>query len=184
MNEKHFLLCRRYATAFLNLYHDQISLDDCFAIQESIPKLKAHQGWSAFFELPNVSSETRNEMITLLLKNLSLSSVLSPLVKLLDNHKRIWLLPEVLAVLRSIFFERNQLLFFQIKSCPQLSSEQLEKVVSFLMKQTKKKILYKTVEDGALLAGIRAESDILLWEYSIAKKLREAQQAIESKDTL
>jgi len=176
MNEEYALLCRRYATAFLNIYGCRLSIGDCKALKDAETVLRAHRSWLVFFDLPDLTDEKREQMIATLIEQLHLPKVLKKLLILVDDHRRIWLLPEMINSLTKLFLERNNLLSFTIMSYPSLSDEQLTTIKDFLMNKTGKQVLYVSKEDGRLIAGIRALSGELLWEYSIKKKLREAQQ--------
>jgi len=181
MNEEYALLCRRYATAFLNVNGKQISLNDCEEFKNAAQLVRVHRSWLVFFDLPDLSDEKREQMITILIEKLHLPSIVQSLLVLLDHHRRIGLLPEVLDSLVKLFFERHDLIYFTIRSYPTLSAEQLNIIKNFLMAQTGKNILYVSQECPALIAGVRALSGTLLWEYSIEKKLREAQQVMDEQ---
>jgi len=178
MNEEYALLCRKYATAFLNVNGDQLSIDDCKNLKKAEIVLQAHRSWLVFFDLPDLGDKKREQMIVILLKQLHMPGILKSLLMLLDIHRRIWLLPEIISILVSLFFERNNLLSFTFMSYPALSGDQLTAVKNFLMNKTGKQILYVPEKNEKLIAGIRALSGTLLWEYSISKKLREAQQVM------
>lgn len=174
MNEEYALLCRRYATAFLNIYNDELTLKDCEKIKKAENFLRHHRVILTFFDLPDLKLDRHACMIDLLIERLNLPKVVKPLLLLLDKKRHIWLLPEGLAILETLFFERRNMLAFNIESYPVLSEKQLEDIKGFLRKKTGKEIVSYVKENEKLIAGVRAQSRILLWEYSIAKKLREA----------
>jgi F0F1-type ATP synthase delta subunit len=181
MNQEYSLLCRRYATAFLNVYGDKISLEDCKVLRSAGDFLGSHRSILAFFELPDLRPDRHQQMIDLLVSHFSLPEAIKPLLFLLEKQRQLWLLVEVLFVLVELYLQRNNLMIFSVESFPVLSSEKLEDFKKFLHRQTKKDILCRLKENKDLIAGIRAQSSSLLWEYSIEKKLREARHVIHEQ---
>jgi F0F1-type ATP synthase delta subunit len=178
MNQEYSLLCRRYATAFLNVYGDKISLDDCQKLKAASDFLGSHRSILTFFELPDLKPDRHQRMVDLLVRHFLLPETIKALIFLLDKERHMWLLVETFSILVELYLKRNNLMIFSIESCPVLSSEKLEEFKNFLGRQAKKDILCRLKENRDLIAGIRAQSGTLLWEYSIEKKLREARHVI------
>ncbi len=176
INETNVLLARRYAQAFFNIYHRDMREEHLPFIQKTATFLRSHSAWLTFFDFPNVKFDQQKQMIKSLLEHFVLPAVLEPLGELLCVHKRMMLLPDVLEQLAGLFLTYNGLVEFTIASMPQLADEQLCILIDFLQKKSEKRVRYTCIVDHRLIAGIRAQSSSLLWEYSIAKKLRESQQ--------
>src|SRR3989339_1016165 len=141
MNEEYALLCRRYTTAFLNIYGDALTLKDFEKVKRAEIFLRRHRSMLTFFDLPDLKLDRHVRMIDLLIGHLSVPECLKPLLLLLDKKRHMWLLPEVFAILATLFFERHNTLLFEIKSYPLLSEQQLEIIKKFLFEKTKKEII-------------------------------------------
>ena len=181
MNQEYSVLCRRYATAFLNVYGDEITLDDCKKLKGAADFLGSHRSILAFFELPDLKPDRHQKMIDLLISHFSLPEAIKPLLFLLDEQRHMWLVVETFSILVELYLKRHNLMIFSIESYPRISEEKLEEFKKFLHRQTKKDILCRLEENKDLIAGIRAQSSSLLWEYSIEKKLREARHVIHEQ---
>jgi len=176
INELNTLLARRYAQAFFNVYRQDMRDEHLPFIKKAVIFLRGHSTWSTFFDFSTARVDQQKQMIESLLKYFELPEVLEPLVALLCMHKRMILLPDVLEQFVRLFLTYNGVIEFTIASMPQLVDEQLRILVDFLQRKSDKKVRYTCMVDHQLIAGIRAKSSSLLWEYSIAKKLRESQQ--------
>ena len=176
INETNTLLARRYAQAFFNINQRDMHDEHLPFIKKTATFLHSHSTWLTFFDFPNVNFDQQKQMIKSLLKHFELPVMLEPLGSLLCVHKRMILLPDVFEQLIGLFLTYNGLVEFTIASMPQLADEQLRVLVDFLQRKSEKRVRYTCIVDHRLIAGIRAHSSSLLWEYSIAKKLRESQQ--------
>lgn len=184
ISEAGTLLARRYARAFLSLFAQQITEEHCLAMRKAATLLisPAGKSWIMFFDFPSVTPEQQRTMVRLLLKRLDLPDYVQQLVILLCAHKRIELLPDVLNKIVGQFFEQKNITEFTITSCPEITPEELEEIRVFLQKKSGKNIRTITKTDNRLIAGVRVQSAALFWEYSIAKKLREAQQMVLNRN--
>lgn len=182
MNETQIILSRRYATAFFMVNKNALTLDDASACERAAALLHVQSAWLAFFDVPRIQVAQQDAMIDLLIARLAVSSSMRPLLVVLCAHKRMNLLPSIFDSLNVQICAHHNVLSFMIKSFPVLQKSELDVLCSFLHQKTGKKIIVHCAVDKELIAGIRAESNGLLWEYSIAKRLRDAQHACVSGD--
>ncbi len=94
------------------------------------------------------------------------------LMALLVKQKRASLWCAILRYIVTLYQEKHRIMDLLVQSVPELSSEQLLAVKQFIADKTNHDIIIQHQVDPDLIAGIRARSDTVLWEYSIAKKLR------------
>lgn len=178
INEEHLVLARRYARALVTVTGDQLSIDDCIALHRAAVLLRQHRNWLGFFEAPSMTEHQRERMIILMQERLQVPFACEKLVCLLLKHRRMILLPEVLDTIAELYFQEHNVELFTVSSAPELSMQQLECVREFLARATGRQIMYTYRTDKTLIAGIRAQSLTALWEYSLAKKLREAYRLV------
>lgn len=172
MNGSENLLAKKYATAFLNLNSDTISLDDYRKIKIAADFFKKNYKFFFLLNTPTIHVTQKRIVLEKLLDQLSLSKSLQPLIELVLKHQRVFLLPAIFQQLVLVYEQRKKLVSFTFFSSHTLDNNQLEIVKAFLAKKTNHTIMYKQSINKKLIAGIRLQSDVFLWEYSIAKQLR------------
>ena len=171
------VLSRKYATAFLNLFIDEIGIKDYCNIVDLFNYLKNHPELGSVFKLPRVD-EAKKEAIDCMVKEFRLKPSLKKLMHLLMQHQRLFLLPDVLRYIQQLYKERREIMEFEVRSSHALTKDQLETIKYFLSSKTGNHILYEHTIHKDLIAGIRLQSDLLLWERSVARRLAEAQRLL------
>ena len=168
------ILARRYAQAFLNVYIKQITEEHCLLMKKATRSLQSHVAWQSFFDFSSLSEEQQKHMIIILLQQYDLPDFLLSLGELLCMHGRMSLFAAILDLICIFYFSYNNIESFEITSFPALTEDEVQVLIDFLHKKSGKQIRHTCIIDKQLIAGIRARSSSLLWEYSVAKKLREA----------
>lgn len=171
-------LARKYATAFLNLFSDEINIKDFCAIVSVEHFLKSEPEITSFFKFPRMNKE-KQEIVDHILKEFQCAPVLKKLMQILFEHQRLFLLPLVLKYVQRLYKERRGIMEFEIQSSHALTQDQMATIKNFLSAKTGNHILYEYKENRDLIAGIRLKSDTLLWERSVARKLADVQQLLE-----
>jgi len=169
MNNKE-IIARKYANAFLNLYVDEISEENFNAIKKLEIFFENHKKAIYFLSLPNINDKEKEKLLSELFEKFGINTLLKPLIKLLFNHKRIFLIHQVLRDIRLLYKERKNIMRFTITSSHQLDNHDLETIKKFLVYKTGKKIISDYKIDKSIVAGIRLQSSTLLWEYSVYKQ--------------
>ena len=95
MNIHEVILSRKYATAFLNLFIDKLSVADYGAIVRAAAFLKEEPRLVSYFKLPRVDA-VKEKVIDALFKEFKLPSILKKLTDLLVADQRLFLLVQVL----------------------------------------------------------------------------------------
>jgi len=175
----HERLAFRYACAFLNVFIDQISADEAKKIYTMYTSLEQNRTLVFFLELPMIKPEEKINLINTLFKKSTLAEPLKRLVSLLIKQKRGLLLVPCLKYIWWLFQQRTNTLFFDMVSSHPLSFQEQQQVKNFLEHISKKKVLYDFKQNKLLIAGIRLQSDQLLWEYSINKLLQSVRQEFQ-----
>lgn len=178
MNVQEAPIARRYAQAFLNVFIDAISLDDCSHIEMAAHFLTKHRQALFFLTLPHIEFSTKVSLLERLMKSLSVDPSINKLIKLLIRDKRLFLLPEVFEQISLLYREEKNIKLFMVMSSHTLEEKALRVVQRFLATKIGCDIVYTYKENRDLIAGIRLQSDTLLWEYSIRKQLMMMQAAL------
>lgn len=164
------ILSLKYAKAFVNLYIENISQESFDNIKKLENFFDTHKKAIYFLSVPNIKKETKSKLLNEIFERFKLSDLLLPLVKVLAQQKRLFLIDIILKDIRLLYKEQKNIMTFKVLSSHQINSQDLDIIEKFLEHKTGKKIIYYYNMDKSLIAGIKLQSSTLLWEYSIFKQ--------------
>ncbi|OQA36313.1 MAG: ATP synthase subunit delta [Candidatus Dependentiae bacterium ADurb.Bin331] len=171
-------LIHKYVRAFLNVYAQQLDTVQVKKIGQINAFFKTHPQTIFFLKLPVQFNAIKEAMIKKIVDQLNISVSVQSLISLLLKQQRLFLLPHICARIEREFEQQQGIMRFIITSSHVLSEKQQQSITHFLAKKTGKKIERIQKIDPKLIAGVRLQSDTLLWEYSIAKQLRDAERLL------
>lgn len=180
MNPTYAPLARKYAVAFLNVAGDKFDQKDLQLLETVTNFFIAHRTIVLLFNLPGAKKNTINQVLEKLFGDFHTKELFKRLVTLLLQHHRAFLLPDVLHQISDVYKQRAGITQFQVRSSHELDERQLQGALAFLRRVTGKQVLYEYRVDAALIAGLRLQSDTLLWEHSVKKQLLSASQALRA----
>ena len=172
MNHTEQVLTRRYATALLRVCGDKFTQDDLGAMHRAADFFRTHSSALYFLGLPDLDVREKKVIVQKLFEIVKLPDCFRNLVHLLGQHKRMKLVAPVLDATLRLYQEQHGITDVHIESSAPLDEAQLQTIQAFLADTTAKTINYTYDINPELIAGIRLQSDTLLWEYSARKKLR------------
>lgn len=182
MKREEAILARKYAAAFLNqnvhkiTHHDYQNIIRAYAFLKKVPMLKT------YLKLP-ILNEVKKKFLILFCQEFQLDPVCTMLVDLLVKHQRLYLIEMIFFYIKNLYQEQNNIMEFTFISANQITTDQCSKIQSFLIQKTGKTIEYKSIVDPQLIAGIRAQSNTLLWENSIQGRMNEAYRLLKKQGT-
>lgn len=177
MNEHNEQLAHRYASAFLNLFMDQMSVDDVMRIKKAYEHLMSNSRPLFFLGFPMITVVKQQELIDIMFDYFSLFKPLKKLSNLLIKHRRGILFADVLKHIWWHYFQRKGIEYVTITSSHELSKDKIHVFQEYLARLSGKDILYEYGVDATLIAGIRMQSNQILWEHSIRNQLRALRQS-------
>jgi len=166
------LIPKKYAQAFLNVFMDKIDLETYKNLLSLSSTLSNHKEIKTFLKLPQLAAEKKEKFLRSLASIFELPSCFNSLISLLVSYKRAAFFQKILSYIILIYKNKTGITNFHVKSTVKLTTKQLNSLNSFLAKKINKTVVLSQQVDPSLIAGIRAQSDHYLWEYSIAEKLR------------
>ena len=172
MNRLRDRLARRYARAFLNVFSSSLSPQDLESFKEMARFLTKHSHACFLMELSLLPEQTKIKAVTDLCKQFKLPAFCQKLWMLLIKHQRTSLLPEILYLIVDLHQHDAHIMTFTVSSSVDLSDQQKQKIEKFLHTHVKGSVSCSYVLDKKLIAGIRLQSDSLLWENSVQGSLR------------
>lgn len=164
-------VARNYALAFLNSFEDEMVPEDFLKIKQVHDFWQEQEKVFRFLNIPGFDQQKKMEALDEVLSRLGAPDFLKELIFLLVRHGRASYIAVVLEQVCSLYKERKKILFFSITSAHKLSQDELKIIMKFLERKTGKTVLYDWSIDTSLIAGIRCQSDTLVWEHSISKQL-------------
>jgi ATP synthase F1 delta subunit len=173
MNTQVTILARRYAQAYLNLFMDQISEQEYQKLQTMSEFIEAHRQTVFFLGLKSIPEQAKEDIIRNLVEKYKLPSSLIKLVTIIIQHGRAALIGKTLAQICELYRKKHHIMMFNIQSSFPLDQQTLGTVNNFLAKKTGWSIVSTTELNKRLIAGIRLQSTVYIWEYSIRKQINE-----------
>lgn len=165
-------LSKKYAQAFLNTFRTMITED--IVLKTAMTSKELSKIRALLIRLNNTLHSQENKKIvnSILIEKYELPEFFRNLFDLLIKDRKLTLISDVLKAIVGLYHQEKNIKFFDITSSHELSSDQLHDLQKFLECQTGAKIHYKHTVDSSLIAGIKLQSDLCIWEYSIRKQLK------------
>jgi len=165
-------LVRKYAYAFYNVYGDTLTKNDIEHYEEAIEFLRSRQRALFLLKIPTLREAIKWEGLTSLCKRFSLPSATHNLIRVLLKAQCSYVIGDILAQIVDIYKERRGIHDFVVSSSCELSDTMRSTIENFLAARVEGDIIYTYMIDKKLIAGVRLQSDTLLWECSLNKQLR------------
>ncbi len=166
------LLAKRYAQAFMRVYDKQVTFADVETLHAFILYGKRCRSSFSILSLPSLSDDDKINVLRTIMQRLKVSLTFMPIVELLVISRRINILFLVCAIIQKIYYMNHRIMRCRLKSMPDLSEEQSNVIARWIEHKTGYTVLYSYERDSQLIAGMRVESDTIVWEHSIQKQLR------------
>lgn len=171
-------IATKYAIAFMSIFSKHLSSRDYEALDKFECFLQEHPHVMLVFRMPLFDEYKKKKFLNVLVQSFDLPDSVQALCRMLLSHGRIVLLGLVLSIIKNLYRDEQKTMVFSISGSDALRPEQLKVIQNFLARKTGRTILYTYTVDTALISGIRAQSDTLLWECSIRQRLRIAHRAL------
>lgn len=167
------VLARKYAAAFLEVYGNSMTPDDYHALQTFKHAWDTHPDWLRALTVPTLTHEKKIVLCTQMLAAYQVMPNCIKLVTLLANDKRESLLSKVIDILCSLYLQKAGIVECTLSSSHPLDEHERTIIQQFIAHQVGYRIMYNYNVDPDLIAGIKITSDTFMWEYSVARQLRE-----------
>ena len=172
------LIAKQYAKAYLAQYGTTLTLDDFEHIKKAILFFRDHHNFMSLTSVLVEQHAAQHPLIKEVFEHFSLPESLKKIVPLLIRHKHLTLFAQVLQDICCLYLLQNNILEVTVHTAAPLSDVELEKFENFFTKLSGKRIMSRVQIDPSLIAGVRMQSDLFLWEYSIAARLRTLRQKL------
>lgn len=172
------IISKKYATAFLNVFSDQISdknLKKWIGLENF---LKKNKFFYIYLRVPTISYLTKQKALIRVSKVFKLEKPITKMMFLLLDDGRIELLHVVLNKIILLYRRKTNTKLFRITSSHDLADKEKEKILKFIQSISDGGVLTDFEKDEKLICGFRIQSLTFLWERSVAKQLRSVKRSI------
>jgi ATP synthase F1 delta subunit len=172
------ILAKKYAQAMINIHGQDWSLKQAQAFAQAAQFLKERRRTLFFLRLSSIEKDIKKEGLLMVCKQYALPKDTETLIDLLLAHKRSFLVHRVFDWLYQLYLRKHNILSCLFKSSHELSKTSVATAQQFLKKLTGCDIITTEIVDPSLIAGLRLQSNTILWEYSVAQHLKRARQLL------
>lgn len=178
MNIAQRAIMRRYAVAYVTVFEHELNKDVVASVARAILFFKRHAQALYFLTLPTLTHEQKIAVMADVMKKLQMPHSLIRLLDVLIHHKRSSFWCDTLEAVVSYYYDKHHIVQAVVESFPELSDEQKKDIEQSFGRLLAKDVLYTYQLCPDLIAGLCIKTDNLMWEDSIAKKLRAVRSAV------
>ncbi len=170
-------IVQKYASAFLNVFSATITPEIISRIEQAAAFLMQHRRALFLLKAPVIPEKIKEQGLRELCERFELPRGVYAVMQLLMQHKRATLLAVVLQAIVAAYWARQNYTMITVTSAVAVADEQKKIIEQFADRMFPGIKQYRYEQDRTLIAGVRLQSDTLLWEYSINNYLRDCAQA-------
>lgn len=172
------IIAKKYATAFLNLYIDELTEHDILTISNLSDFLLNNRQFYVYLGIPSVSYLIKQKALNRVAQELNLCKPLKKLMFVVLDHGRIDILDKILKQIDDCYKIKKNIETFVISSSHEITDVEKDKILKFVKNETKSTVDAKFLIDKNLISGLRISSYKFLWERSISKQIRDVRKLI------
>lgn len=170
----------RYAQAVFDIVKEEGGLD---ALAQQVEDLGAALDDSAdlrsLISSPIYTRDQQTGAIAALAAKMGLSPVLSNTLQLMGKNRRLFVLPQLVRVLRDLIAEERGEITADVTSAVALSDDQQQRLTATLSEKSGKKVKLHTRVDEALIGGMIVKLGSEMIDSSVRSKLASLQNAMK-----
>jgi F-type H+-transporting ATPase subunit delta len=173
-------IAARYATAVFDLAKEGKAIK---ALESDVAALDAAMTTSAdmrtLLNSPLYSREEQGAAISAIAKKMELSETTSNVLALLASKRRLFVLPQLVAVLNERLAEERGEVTAEVTTAKALTKAQADKLAKTLKAQVGKSVTIKETVDESIIGGLIVKVGSKMIDTSIASKLNALQNTMK-----
>ena len=173
-------IAERYATAIFEIAQENGNLD---GLETSVGDLSAALNdsaeLSAMIKSPLISRGEQRNAISALAKKMELAPVLQNALALMADKRRLFVVPQLLSVLREQLADQRGEVVAEVTSAKALTKEQTEKLSKSLSANVGKTVTINATVDESLIGGLIVKVGSKMIDTSIRSKLNSLQNSMK-----
>jgi len=163
---------KKYAQAWYTLFGKELSFTSIQNMQKAVAFLTTSKQLLFLLNYAVQEPAQVDHCIALLCQKFELPQSLRFLFILLLQHDRIEFLLKIIEDIIALYKLEHSMIDVQIKTAHSASQDEIIMLTQFFEKRSGMKALVTHIQDSSLIAGVRIESELWLWEASVQKQLR------------
>lgn len=184
MKFENFAVSKRYAQAFLRAFYPQNESAPVGIYTRLVNFFKSHTGIIGLIAGCPCPHPCYNQLEEFLITKFELTTAEQKLIHRLLLDRKIVLLPSVFAHIITLEHERRNQIVCTIEFSHELSAESQQQAIQLFENITNKKIIPTVRVEPSLICGLRMYSATLMYERSLKRSLRAAQNLAKHKGGL
>lgn len=173
-------LASRYAAALIDIAHDHDLLEQFAGELTRIGQLFRSPDFSELFRNPQISIESRRKVLDELLEKISVSPICRNFCRLLNDRRRISLLPEIEQQYRRMSDAAANRVRAEVVVAESLSDVELTRIRLSLQGATGKEVVVEQKLEPAIIGGVITRLDGKVYDGSIKTQLSSLKRALAS----
>jgi F-type H+-transporting ATPase subunit delta len=173
-------IAKRYATAIFEIANENNNLG---GLESSISDLSAALDGNAdlrnLLSSPLVSREEQEAAIVALAKKMGLAPVMQNSLALMAQKRRLFVVPQLLAVLRDMLADARGEVVADVTSAKALTKTQSDKLAKTLSERIGKTVTINATVDETIIGGLVVKVGSKMIDSSIRSKLNSLQNAMK-----
>jgi F-type H+-transporting ATPase subunit delta len=173
-------IATRYATAVFELATEGKAIK---ALESDVAALEAAIAESAdlrtLLNSPLYSRDQQSAAIAAVAKKMKLSDTTSNVLALLAAKRRLFVLPQLIAVLQDMLADARGEVTAEVTSAKKMTKAQAEKLAQTLKAQVGKSVTIKETVDESIIGGLIVKVGSKMIDTSIASKLNALQNTMK-----
>ena len=173
-------IAARYAKAVFELAKEDKAVAK---VEEDLDALETALADSADFRAlissPVYSRDEQAGAIAALAKKMGLSAIVSNVLALMSNKRRLYILPQLVQALRAAIAEDKGEITAEVTSAKALTKTQADKLAKALASSVGKSVKISATVDEKLIGGLVVKMGSKMIDTSIASKLNSLQNAMK-----
>ena len=173
-------IAQRYAKAVFDLAKEGKAIKD---LEADVTALEAAMSESAdlrtLMTSPLYSRDEQSAAVVAIAKKMKLSDTTSNLLALLASKRRLFVMPQLLAVLQERLADERGEVTAEVTTAKSLTKAQAEKLANTLKAQVGKSVTIKETVDESIIGGLIVKVGSKMIDTSIASKLNALQNTMK-----
>ncbi|MGR3616409.1 MAG: F0F1 ATP synthase subunit delta [Paracoccaceae bacterium] len=173
-------IARRYASAIFEIAQENKNLD---GLEASVNDLSAALTDSADLQTlitsPLISRDEQQAAISAIASKMSLAPVMQNSLALMAQKRRLFVVPQLIAVLRDMLAEARGEVVADVTSAKALTKTQADKLAKTLTARMGKTVTINATVDASIIGGLVVKVGSKMIDSSIRSKLNSLQNAMK-----
>ena len=173
-------IAARYAKAVFELAKEDKAVAKVEADLDALEAALADSAdFRALISSPVYSRDEQAGAIAALAKKMGLSAIVSNVLALMSNKRRLYILPQMVQALRAAIAEDKGEITAEVTSAKALTKTQADKLAKALASSVGKSVKISATVDEKLIGGLVVKMGSKMIDTSIASKLNSLQNAMK-----